>query len=396
MTLSDRVKQLSPSPTLAITATANALKQQGHNVVALGAGEPDFNTPAHILDAAKEAMDKGFTKYTASGGIKELKEAVISKFANENGLTYTVKEVMVTVGGKEGLYNLFQVILNEGDEVIIPAPYWVSYIEQVKLAGGKPVVVNGKEENDLKITPEQLEAAITEKTKAIIINSPSNPTGMIYTAQELRELGNVADKHDLVIVSDEIYEHLIYNDQPHISIAALEDRFFRRTVIITGVSKTYAMTGWRIGYAAGPQEIIKAMTDLQSHSTSNPTSVAQFAAIAAISGTQEPVVQMKAAFKERRDYVMERISNIQGFRCITPPGAFYAFIHVKDVLGNKYSSVDEWSTELLKEELVAVVPGSAFGADDYIRISYATSLDNLKEAFNRIEHFVNATSLISK
>lgn len=394
MTLSDRVKQLSPSPTLAITATANALKQQGHNVVALGAGEPDFNTPAHILDAAKEAMDKGFTKYTASGGIKELKEAVITKFANENGLTYTVKEVMVTVGGKEGLYNLFQVILNEGDEVIIPAPYWVSYIEQVKLAGGKPVVVNGKEENDLKITAEQLEAAITEKTKAIIINSPSNPTGMIYTAQELRELGNVADKYDLVIVSDEIYEHLIYNDQPHVSIAALDDKFFRRTVIITGVSKTYAMTGWRIGYAAGPQEIIQAMTDLQSHSTSNPTSVAQFAAIAAISGTQEPVVQMKAAFKERRDYVMERISNIQGFRCITPPGAFYAFIHVKDVLGNKYSSVDEWSTALLKEELVAVVPGSAFGADDYIRISYATSLDNLKEAFNRIEHFVNATTSV--
>jgi aspartate aminotransferase len=393
MTLSNRVKQLSPSPTLSINATANALKQQGHNVVALGTGEPDFNTPEHILDAAKAAMDMGFTKYTASGGIKELKEAVIAKFKNENGLTYTAKEVMVTVGGKEGLYNLFQVILNEGDEVIIPAPYWVSYIEQVKLAGGKPVVVNGKEENDLKITAEQLEAAITNKTRAIIINSPSNPTGMIYSAQELHELGNVAEKHDLVIVSDEIYEHLIYDNQEHVSIAALNDKFFRRTVIITGVSKTYAMTGWRIGYAAGPQEIIQAMTDLQSHSTSNPTSVSQYAAIAAISGTQEPIVKMKAAFKERRDYVMDRIRNIQGFRCITPPGAFYAFIHVKDVLG-KYSSVDEWSTALLKDELVAVVPGSAFGADDYIRISYATSLDNLKEAFNRIEHFVNATTSV--
>lgn len=394
MTLSARVKQLSPSPTLAITATANALKQQGHNVVALGAGEPDFNTPQHILEAAKDAMDKGFTKYTASGGIKELKEAVLAKFANENGLTYTAKEVMVTVGGKEGLYNLFQVILNEGDEVIIPAPYWVSYIEQVKLAGGKPIVVSGKEENDLKVTAEQIEAAITDKTKAIIINSPSNPTGMIYTAEELRELGNVADKHDLVIVSDEIYEHLIYDNQSHVSIASLDDKFFRRTVIITGVSKTYAMTGWRIGYAVGPQEIIQAMTDLQSHSTSNPTSVAQFAAIAAISGTQEPVVQMKAAFKERRDYVMDRISKIQGFRCIKPPGAFYAFIHVKNALGTIYPSVDEWSTALLKDELVAVVPGSAFGADDYIRISYATSLENLKEAFNRIEHFVNATTSV--
>ncbi|MCH5585528.1 pyridoxal phosphate-dependent aminotransferase [Shimazuella sp. AN120528] len=396
MTLSDRVKQLSPSPTLAITATANALKQQGHNVVALGAGEPDFNTPEHILTAAKEAMDKGFTKYTASGGIKELKDAVIAKFANENGLTYTAKEVMVTVGGKEGLYNLFQVILNEGDEVIIPAPYWVSYIEQVKLAGGKPIVVDGKEENNLKITAEQLEAAITDKTKAIIINSPSNPTGMIYSKQELLELGNIAVKHDLLIVSDEIYEHLIYDNKSHVSIATLDEAFFKRTIIITGVSKTYAMTGWRIGYAAGPQEIIQAMTDLQSHSTSNPTSVSQYAAIAALTGPQEPVIQMKAAFKERRDYVINRIRNIKGFRCITPPGAFYAFIHVKDALGSKYSSVDEWSTALLKEELVAVVPGSAFGADEYIRISYATSMDNLKEAFNRIEHFVNTSSLVSK
>jgi aspartate aminotransferase len=394
--LSDRVKQLSPSPTLQITATANALKQQGHNVVGLGAGEPDFNTPEHIIDAAKEAMDKGFTKYTASGGIKELKEAVIAKFANENGLTYSPKEVMVTVGGKEGLYTLFQVILNEGDEVIVPAPYWVSYMEQVKLAGGKPVIVNGLEENDLKITAEQLEAAITDKTKAIIINSPSNPTGMIYSEQELREIGKVAVKHDLVIISDEIYEHLIYDGKSHVSIAGLDEEFFNRTVIITGVSKTYAMTGWRIGYAAGPQEIIQAMTDLQSHSTSNPTSVAQYAAIAAITGTQEPVDMMRTAFKERRDYVLSRIENIAGFRCITPPGAFYAFIHVADAIGN-HKTVDEWSTALLKDELVAVVPGSAFGADDYIRISYATSMDNLKEAFDRMEHFVQvSTSLVSK
>jgi aspartate aminotransferase len=245
--LSNRVMQLSPSPTLAITAKANALKQQGQNVIGLGAGEPDFNTPEHILTAAKEAMDQGYTKYTASGGIKELKQAIITKFANENGLTYNPKEIMVSVGGKEALYNLFQVTLNEGDEVIIPAPYWVSYIEQVKLAGGVPVIIDGKEENDLKITAAQLEAAITPKTKAIIINSPSNPTGMIYTAEELRKIGDVCVKHDLLIVSDEIYEHLIYDNRSHVSIASLGEDLFERTIIITGVSKTYAMTGWRIG-----------------------------------------------------------------------------------------------------------------------------------------------------
>jgi aspartate aminotransferase len=387
--LSERVKQLAPSPTLAITATANSLKQQGHNVVGLGAGEPDFNTPEHILTAAKEAMDKGYTKYTASGGIKELKEAIVAKFAKENGLTYSLKEVTVTVGGKEALYNLFQVAINPGDEVIIPAPYWVSYIEQVKLAGGVPVVVNGTEENGLKITAQQLDQAITERTKAIIINSPSNPTGMIYSAEELQALGHVAVKHDLLIVSDEIYEHLIYDGKVHVSIATLDEEFYKRTVIVTGVSKTYAMTGWRIGFAAGPVEVIQAMTDLQSHSTSNPTSIAQYAALVALTGTQAPITTMRTAFKERRDYVMGRIQAISGFRCFTPPGAFYAFINVKGALGKKYSSVDEWSKALLEEELVAVVPGSAFGAEDFIRISYATSLEQLKEAFDRIERFVH-------
>jgi aspartate aminotransferase len=387
--LSERVQQLTPSPTLAITAVANALKQQGQNVVGLGAGEPDFNTPEHILTAAKEAMDKGYTKYTASGGIKELKEAIVVKFANENGLTYSLKQVMVTVGGKEGLYNLFQVVINPGDEVIIPAPYWVSYIEQVKLAGGVPIVVNGAEENGLKITAKQLEVAITDKTKAVIINSPSNPTGMIYTKQELQELGKVAVDHDLLIVSDEIYEHLIYDDNPHVSIATLGEEFYKRTVIVTGVSKTYAMTGWRIGFVAGPVEIIQAMTDLQSHSTSNPTSIAQYAAVAALTGTQAPVETMRAAFRERRDYAIRRINAIPGFRCLTPPGAFYSFINVKEALGEHYATADEWSKVLLEEELVAVVPGSAFGAEEFIRISYATSLENLKEAFNRIERFVN-------
>lgn len=386
--LSDRVQQLAPSPTLAITALANALKQQGQNVVGLGAGEPDFNTPEHILIAAKEAMDKGYTKYTASGGIKELKDAIVNKFVKENGLTYSSKQVMVSVGGKEGLYDLFQVTINPGDEVIIPAPYWVSYIEQVKLAGGIPVIVEGTPENHLKITARQLEDAITNRTKAVIINSPSNPTGMIYSDEELKELGKVAVKHNLLIVSDEIYEHLIYDGKPHVSIAALADEFYQRTVIVTGVSKTYAMTGWRIGFVAGPTEVIQAMTDLQSHSTSNPTSIAQYAALAALKGTQQPITTMRAAFKERRDYVVDRINTIPGFHCLTPPGAFYAFIHVKEALGERYSSVDDWSKALLEEQLVAVVPGSSFGANDYIRISYATSLENLKEAFDRIERFV--------
>lgn len=386
--LSDRASQLAPSPTLAITATANALKQQGHNVVGLGVGEPDFNTPEHILQAAKEAMDKGLTKYTASGGIKELKEAIVAKFAKENGLTYSLKQVMVSVGGKEALYNLFQVILNPGDEVIIPAPYWVSYIEQVKLAGGVPVIVEGLEENELKITAEQLENAVSDRTKAVIINSPSNPTGMIYSAKELQALGQVAVNNDLLIVADEIYEHLIYDDMDHISIAKLDEEFYKRTVIITGVSKTYAMTGWRIGFAAGPAEIIGAMTDLQSHSTSNPTSISQYAALAALTGTQEPIEKMRVAFKERRDFVVNRVKSIPGFRCHNPLGAFYVFINIKNALGDKYVSANEWSTALLEKELVAVVPGSAFGADDFIRISYATSLENLKEAFDRIERFV--------
>ncbi|WP_089969016.1 pyridoxal phosphate-dependent aminotransferase [Lihuaxuella thermophila] len=391
MRLSKRVQQLSPSPTLAITAKAKALKQEGYDVIGLGAGEPDFNTPDHILKAAKEAMDAGHTKYTASGGIPELKQAIIRKLERDNRLSYQPNQIIVTVGAKHALYNLFQVILDEGDEVIIPAPYWVSYIEQVKLAGGVPVVIEGEEDRQFKITPSQLEKAITERTRAVLINSPSNPTGMLYTKEELQALGKVCVQHDILIVSDEIYEHLIYDDVQHVSIASLGPEFYDRTVIINGVSKTYSMTGWRIGFAAGPAEIIKAMTDLSSHSTSNPTSIAQYAAIAALTGTHEPVEKMKEAFKKRRDYVIQRINSIPGFACQTPPGAFYAFINIREALNNsngKYSTPDEWAAALLEKELVAVVPGSGFGSNNHIRISYATSMEQLEKAFDRIERFV--------
>jgi aspartate aminotransferase len=346
------------------------------------------------MDAAIEAMEKGFTKYTASGGILELKEAIAQKFERDNHLTYDPKkQITVTVGAKGALYNLFQVILDPGDEVIIPAPYWVSYIEQVKLAGGIPVIIEGKEENSFKVTPEQLEKAITPKTKAFILNSPSNPTGVLYQVEELRELGKIAVEKDLLIVSDEIYEHLIYDPIPHVSIASLGPELYERTIVINGVSKTYSMTGWRIGYAAGPEPIIRAMIDLDSHSTSNPTSIAQYAAIAALSGTHEPVQEMIKAFRERRDYVMDRLEKIPGISCVRPNGAFYAFINIEKLLqenGGKYENSNELAKAILEEELVAVVPGSAFGSDRHIRISYATSLQQLERALDRLEKFFAA------
>jgi aspartate aminotransferase len=390
--LSKRVQQLAPSPTLAITAKAKALKQQGHDVIGLGAGEPDFNTPEHIIEAAKAAMDNGFTKYTATGGIPELKEAIANKLKKDNGLTYKPGQIIVTVGAKHALYNLFQALLDEGDEVIIPAPYWVSYIEQVKLAQGKPVVIEGTEEQGFKITPQQLQEAITPRTKALILNSPSNPTGMVYTEDELRAIGKVCIDRDILIISDEIYEHLIYDpDKKHVSMAGLGPDYYDHTVIINGVSKSYSMTGWRIGFAAGPEPLIKAMNGISDHSTSNPTSIAQYAALEALSGTQEPIQEMKKAFKERRDYVVERLNKIPGFVCLKPAGAFYAFVNIRQALensGGRYKNPDEWAADLLETERVAVVPGSGFGSKDHIRISYATSLEQLEKALDRIERFV--------
>ncbi|MFC0297879.1 pyridoxal phosphate-dependent aminotransferase [Geobacillus jurassicus] len=391
MKLAKRVASLTPSATLAITAKAKELKAAGYDVIGLGAGEPDFNTPQHIIEAAVKAMNEGHTKYTPSGGLPALKAEIIKKFVRDQGLSYEPAEIIVCVGAKHALYTLFQVLLDEGDEVIIPTPYWVSYPEQVKLAGGVPVYVEGLEENDFKITPEQLKAAITPRTKAVILNSPSNPTGMIYSAEELKALGEICLEHGVLIVSDEIYEKLIYGGAKHVSIAELSPELKAQTVIINGVSKSHSMTGWRIGYAAGPKDIIKAMTDLASHSTSNPTSIAQYAAIAAYSGPQEPVEQMRQAFEERLNIIYDKLVQIPGFTCVKPQGAFYLFPNARqaaDMAGCR--TVDEFVAALLEEAKVALVPGSGFGAPDNVRLSYATSLEALETAIKRIRKFMEA------
>lgn len=390
MKLAKRVAALTPSSTLAITAKAKELKAAGHDVIGLGAGEPDFNTPQHIMEAAVKAMYDGHTKYTPSGGLATLKQEIIKKFQQDQQLDYKPSEIIVCVGAKHALYTLFQVILDEGDEVIIPTPYWVSYPEQVKLAGGVPVYVEGLEENEFKITPEQLKQAITNRTKAVIINSPSNPTGVIYTKEELQALGEVCVAHDILIVSDEIYEKLVYGGHEHVSIAQLSPELKKQTIIINGVSKSHSMTGWRIGYAAGDADIIRAMTDLASHSTSNPTSIAQYAAIAAYSGPQEPVEHMRQAFEQRLNIIYDRLVQIPGFSCVKPQGAFYLFPNAKEAATmTGYENVDAFVEALLDEAKVALVPGSGFGAPNNVRLSYATSLDLLHKALDRIETFIS-------
>lgn len=392
MELSRRVKALTPSSTLAISAKAKEYNRKGYDVIGLGVGEPDFNTPDYITTAGKKAMDEGHTKYTASGGIPELKEAVTEKFQHDNNLSYTTDEVIITAGAKFAFYELFQVLLDEGDEVIIPTPYWVSYPEHVKLAGGSPVFVEGMEENDFKITKEQLNKVITKQTKAIIINSPSNPTGMMYSEQELRELGEICLQHDILILSDEIYEKLIYVEEPHVSIASLSSELKKQTVVINGVSKSHAMTGWRIGYAAGPKEIIQAMTAHASQTTSNPSSISQYAALEAYTNetfnkaTEE---EMKKVFSERLDLFYDLITAIPGITCNKPHGAFYIFPNVKTAVEKGgFSTVDEWVEALLEEEKVALVPGSGFGAPNNVRLSYATSVQDLEKAAERITRFV--------
>ncbi|WP_026906534.1 pyridoxal phosphate-dependent aminotransferase [Paucisalibacillus globulus] len=389
MEIANRVKTLTPSTTLAITAKAKELKLKGYDVIGLGAGEPDFNTPDYILQAAKNAMEQGRTKYTPAGGINELKQAIIDKLMTDNSLSYDMNQIIVTSGAKHALYTLFQVILNEDDEVIVPTPYWVSYPEQIKLAGGKPIYVEGKEENDFKISSEELKLAITERTKAVIINSPSNPTGMMYSEKELSALGEVCLEHNILIISDEIYEKLIYTDEKHFSVAQLSAELKAQTVLINGVSKSHAMTGWRIGYAAGPLNIIKAMTNLASHSTSNPTSIAQYAALAAYQAETDPTVEMRKVFAERLNALYDLIVKIPGVTCKKPQGAFYLFPNVKETASlNGFNSVDDWVQALLEEEKVAVVPGSGFGTPDYIRLSYAISKEQLVEAASRILRFV--------
>ena len=388
--LSQRVRRIKPSPTLAVSARAAALKAAGQDIVNLGLGEPDFDTPTHIKDAAKQALDRGFTKYTAVDGIPSLKQAVIRKLQRGNGLTYAPEQVVVSVGGKQTFYNLAQALLDAGDEVLIPAPDWVSYPDLVLLADGTPVILEGTAEHGFKLTPEQLERAIGPKTRMLVINSPSNPTGVCYTRAELAALGEVLHRHPNVIVaSDDMYEHITWGSEPFANILTARPDLYERTVVLNGVSKAYAMTGWRIGYAAGPAPLIRAMVKIQSQSTSNPTSIAQVAAEAALDGDQAFIAEMVRAFKTRHDYVLGALNGIRGVRCLPAQGAFYLFPDTRDAMRATGASDDvAFADLLLREAGVALVPGSAFGAPGFQRISIATSLQNLEKAMERITVFL--------
>lgn len=394
MSISKRVNLIGPSPTLAITAKAKQMKQDGIDVIGFGAGEPDFDTPIHIKEAAKKAIDSGFTKYTPASGIKELKEAICKKFKNDNNLDCSPGEILVSCGAKHSIFNAILTLCDEDNEVILPSPYWVSYPEMIKVAGAKPVILKTTQENNFKITPQQLQEAITSKTKLLILNSPANPTGMVYTKDELQLLSNVLVAAGIYCISDEIYEKIIYDGQEHISIASLGPPIKRLTIVVNGVSKSYSMTGWRIGYAAGPKEIIQAMSNLQSHSTSNPTSISQKAALAALEGPQEPLFNMIAEFVKRRDHVVERLNSINGISCLKPQGAFYVFPDVSQIIGKTFKGEiikdSVFLAEILLDEAnVAVVPGSAFGADEYLRLSYATFMENISRGLQRIQGLIN-------
>lgn len=383
---------ISASPTLAIDSKFKEMKAQGIDVVGFGAGEPDFDTPQHIKDAAIEAIRQGKTKYTPASGTVELKKAICRKFKRDNGLCYEPANVVVSNGAKHSLVNTFMAICDPGDEVIIPAPFWVSYPEMVKIADGVPVALPTKEENHFKFTIEQLEAAITPKTRAVIINSPSNPTGMVYTVEELQKIAEVAVKHHIYVVSDEIYEHLIYQGK-HVSIASLGEDIKDLTIIVNGVSKTYAMTGWRIGYTASNARVAKVMSNIQSHATSNPNSIAQAAAVAALDGPRDSVDQMRLAFQQRKDYMVSRIAEIDGVSCLPPDGAFYVMMNISKLIGKTIGgryigSSDEFASAFLELAKVAVVPGSGFGADNYVRWSYATSMETIQAGLGRLEQFL--------
>ena len=390
MFLSERLKAVKPSPTLAINAKAVSMRQAGVDVISFGVGEPDFDTPKHIRDEAVRAMEEGFTRYTAVGGIPELKDAIIEKFRRDNNLSYERDEVMVSCGGKHVLYNLAQALLNPGDEVIIPAPYWVSYPPIVVLAGADPVIIGTSEADDFKLLPESLEKAITPRTKLLILNSPSNPTGSVYTEAELQALAEVVLRHDIGVVSDEIYEKLIFDDRPFFSIAQVSEELKSKTFVVNGLSKTYAMTGWRIGYVAGAREIIAGMTKVQSQSTSNPNSIAQKAAVAALNGPQDFIQNMLQAFDERRQYLLKRLRGFTGVDCNMPGGAFYAFPNLNYYFDSKAEGTTiknsaDLCEYLLTEARVALVPGIAFGDDNFVRFSYATGLETIKEGLDRIE-----------
>ena len=382
--LAQRVKGITPSATLAIDAKAKQLRKEGKDVVIFGAGEPEFNTPENIKLAAKKAIDGNFTRYTPVGGIPELKKAIADKFMRENSIDYDVSEIIVSCGGKHSLYNIAMAILDKGNEAILPAPCWVSYEEMIKLAEAKPVFC--KTDDKFKLTAEFVEEKVTGKTKMLILNSPNNPTGAIIEPSEIRKIAELAAEHKFYVVSDEVYEHFIYGGKKNTSIASLNDDIKRLTIISNSVSKTYAMTGWRIGYTAASREIITAMENLQSHSTSNPSNIAQYAALEALTGTQESVKKMVKAFDERRKFIHKRLNGISGISCIEPEGAFYAFADISDT---GMASV-EFAGKLLDEALVAVVPGIAFRSDRHIRLSYATSIHEIEKGLDRMEKWLKA------
>ena len=388
---------MKPSPTLAINAKAKAMQAQGIRVVSFGAGEPDFDTPENIKRAAIKSIEEGFTKYTAVGGIDELKDAVIQKFQRDNQLTYKRSQILISCGGKHSFYNLAQALFDRGDEVIIPAPYWVSYPPMVALAEATPVIIETKEENGFKVTPEDLKKAATPRTKALVLNSPSNPTGSAYTKKELEKIAEVAISHKFFVISDEIYEKIVYDGFEFRSIASLGEEIKGRTIIVHGVAKTYAMTGWRIGYTAGPEEIISAMSNIQSQSTSNPTSISQKASVEALIGPQEEVKKMVSAFTERRNYIVDRLNEISGVSCFKPTGAFYVFPNFSEYYGKSYqgkkiSNSTELADYFLDVAKVAVVPGVEFGADPFERLSYATSMKDIREGIDRIEEALKKLS----
>jgi aspartate aminotransferase len=391
--LSIKACRVEPSATLAIDSKFKQMKQDGMDVVGFGAGEPDFDTPEFIKDAAIQALKNGHTKYTPASGMVDLKKAICEKLQKDNGLSYEPSQIVVSNGAKHALYNTFVALCNPGDEVILPAPYWVSYFELIKMADGKPVVIFADETTGFKISPQQLREAITDKTKALVLNSPSNPTGMIYTEEELREIAAICEENEIYVISDEIYEKLIYDGLKHVSIASLGEKIKDLTIVINGVSKSYSMTGWRIGYSASNKEIATAIANYQSHAASNPNTIAQYAALEAISGPQTEVDNMRDAFVQRRDYMVERINTIDGVSCIKPNGAFYVMMNIdgligKEMYGTKINNADDFCQKFLEVAGVALVPCTSFGMPNYVRWSYATAPKNIEEGLLRLEKFI--------
>ncbi len=392
LNISNKAQRISPSPTLAIDSKFKQMKAQGVPVIGFGAGEPDFNTPDNINKAGIEAIETGFTRYTPASGTLDLKQAVCDKFKRDFGLDYNTSNIVISNGGKHVLTNVFMCICNPMDEVIIPTPYWVSYPEMVAVADAVPVYINTTEENNFKFTAKQFEEAITDKTRALVLNSPSNPTGMVYSREELLAIAEIAVKNNIYVVFDEIYEKLVYNGE-HINIATLGDDIKKLTIVVNGMAKAYAMTGWRIGYCAADEKVAKAMSNLQSHTTSNPNSIAQYASVEALNGDQSTIDVMKNEYVKRRDYMVERINSIDGISCLNPDGAFYIFMNVKKLLGKEHygkviNTASELCEDILEKALVALVPSEGFGIEGYARLSYATSMENIQNGLDRIEKYI--------